>query len=171
MQRVEYKLTEHWTLWLSERMRWGRKKTRKSVTIIPLSKSVDNNIESDYLSETCSQHPSQHHTCCFTSRPPSPSPLSKNSWKQCNTDKQLGQNEPAAGNFPLTVDNMLLIHYLIMLSDILASQSEALAAGNSIYFSLPTSGKDFDQAGQIQVLYLNGTSNNFSKKKKKKHVK
>ena len=148
-------------------MRWGRKKTRKSVTIIPLSKSVDNNIESDYLSETCSQHPSQHHTCSFTSRPPSPSPLSKNSWKQCNTDKQLGQNEPAAGNFPLTVDNMLLIHYLIMLSDILASQSEALAAGNSIYFSLPTSGKDFDQAGQIQVLYLNGTSNNLKKKKKK----
>ena len=55
-----------------------------------------------------------------------------------------------------------------MLSDILASQSEALAAGNSINFTLPTSAKDFDQAGQIQVLYLNGTWNNFSKKKKKK---
>ena len=54
-----------------------------------------------------------------------------------------------------------------MLSDILASQSQALAAGNSINFTLPTFAKDFDQAGQIQVLYLNGTLNNFSKKKKK----
>lgn len=53
-----------------------------------------------------------------------------------------------------------------MLRDILASQSQALAAGNSINFTLPTSAKDFDQAGQIQVLYLNGTLNNFSKKKK-----
>ena len=141
------------------------KKTRKSMTIIPLSKSVDKNIERGYLSETCSQHPSQHHTCSFTSRPPSPSPLSKNSWKQCNTDKQLGQNEPAADSFPLTVD-MLLIHCLIMLRDILASQSQALAAGNSINFTLPTFAKAFDQAGQIQVLYLNGTLNNFSKKKK-----
>ena len=53
-----------------------------------------------------------------------------------------------------------------MLSDILASQSQALAAGNSINFTLPTFAKAFDQAGQIQVLYLNGTLNNFSKKKK-----
>lgn len=57
-----------------------------------------------------------------------------------------------------------------MLSDILASQSQALAAGNSINFTLPTFAKDFDQAGQIQVLYLNGTLNNFSKKKKKKSM-
>ena len=42
------------------------------MTIIPLSKSVDKNIERGYLSETCSQHPSQHHTCSFTSRPPPP---------------------------------------------------------------------------------------------------
>ena len=54
-----------------------------------------------------------------------------------------------------------------MVSDILASQSEALAAGNSINFTLPTSAKDFDQAGRIQVLYQNGTLNNFSKKQKK----
>ena len=53
-----------------------------------------------------------------------------------------------------------------MLSDILASQSQALAAGNSINFTLPTFAKDFDQAGQIQVLYLNGTLNIFPKKKK-----
>ena len=112
------------------------------MTIIPSSKSVDNHIESDYLSETCSLHPSQHHTCSFSSRPPSPSASSKNSRKQWNTDKQLGQNEQAAGNFPLTVDNMLLIHYLIMLCDIPASQSEALAAGNSINFTLHTSGLD-----------------------------
>ena len=37
-------------------------------------------------------------------------------------------------------------------ADILASQSEALAAGNRINFTLRTSAKDFDQAGQIQVL-------------------